>query len=74
MENKIIKLIAEMLGKKLSEIQMKSRFIEDLKADSLDILEMMLTLEEEFNVIIKDEDVSSIKTVEDIINYIKAYN
>jgi acyl carrier protein len=71
MEKKIIALIAEMLGKDEASVSLKSNFVTDLNADSLDILEMLLRLEEEFQVSIKDEDVSTIKTVQDLVNYIK---
>lgn len=74
MEKKIIALIAEMLGKDQASVTLKSNFVTDLNADSLDILEMLLKLEEEYQVSIKDEDVSTIKTVEDLVNYIKANN
>ena len=74
MEKKIIALIAEMLGKDEASVTLKSNFVTDLNADSLDILEMLLKLEEEYQVSIKDEDVSTIKTVEDLVNYIKANN
>ena len=71
MEKRIIALIAEMLGKDEASITLKSDFVNDLSADSLDILEMLLKLEQEFQVTIKDEDVGVIKNVEDLVNYIK---
>ena len=72
MEQKIIELIANKLSKKVSDVKLESNFITDLKADSLDILEMLMALEEEFQVVVKDEDVATIKTVADIVKYIKA--
>jgi len=73
MEKKIMELIAKMLSKDVSEVKPESDFVKDLKADSLDILEMLLKLEEEFTITIKDEDVPKIKTVSDLISYIKDY-
>lgn len=71
MEEKIINLIAEKLGKKKETITMKSRLVEDLGADSLDVVELIMTFEDEFGVSLPDEDVSKMKTVGDIISYIK---
>lgn len=74
MENKIINLIAEKLGKDASEIKNETRLIEDLGADSLDIVELIMTFEDEFNISLPDEDVSKMKTIGDIITYIKKLN
>lgn len=71
MEEKIINLIAEKLGKKKEAITMKSKLVEDLGADSLDVVELIMTFEDEFGVSLPDEDVSKMKTVGDIISYIK---
>lgn len=71
MEKKIIEMIADKLNIDISTIKLESNFVTDLNADSLDILEMLMSLEEEFNVVVKDEDVATIKTVNDIIEYIK---
>lgn len=71
MEEKIINLIAEKLGKTKEAITMKSRLVEDLGADSLDVVELIMTFEDEFGVSLPDEDVSKMKTVGDIISYIK---
>ena len=70
MEKKIIEMIADKLGRDVSNVTLESNFVTDLYADSLDILEMLMSLEEEFQVVVKDEDVASIKTVGDIIKYI----
>lgn len=74
MEKKVMQIIADKLGVEESAVELKSNFVTDLNADSLDILEMMMSLEEEFGVIVQDEDVAKIKTVKDIIEYIKASN
>ena len=71
MDEKIINLIADKLGKKKEIIKMESRLVEDLGADSLDVVELIMTFEEEFGVSLPDEDVSKLKTVGDIIKYIK---
>ena len=71
MKEKIVNLIAEKLGKKPSDIKMTSRLIEDLGADSLDVVELIMTFEDEFGIALPDEDVSKMKTVSDIISYIK---
>ncbi len=71
MEEKIINLIAEKLGKKKETINTKSRLVEDLGADSLDVVELIMTFEDEFGVSLPDEDVSKLKTVGDIVEYIK---
>ncbi len=70
MEEKIINLIAEKLGKKASSITRESRLIEDLEADSLDIVELIMTFEDEFGISLPDEDVSKLKTVGNIVDYI----
>ncbi len=71
MDEKIINLIADKLGKKKEIIKMESRLVEDLGADSLDVVELIMTFEEEFGVSLPDEDVSKLKTVGDIIKYIQ---
>ena len=70
MEEKIINLIADKLGKKKSEITLKTNLIEDLGADSLDLVELVMTFEDEFGISLPDEDVAKMKTVKDIVNYI----
>ena len=71
MKEKIVNLIAEKLGKKPSDIKKTSRLIEDLGADSLDVVELIMTFEDEFGIALPDEDVSKMKTVGDIISYIE---
>lgn len=71
MDEKIINLIADKLGKKKEIIKMESRLVEDLGADSLDVVELIMTFEEEFGVSLPDEDVSKLKTIGDIIKYIQ---
>lgn len=71
MEEKIISLIAEKLGKKKEQINLKTNLIEDLGADSLDVVELIMTFEDEFGVTLPDEDVAKMKTVGDVVTYIK---
>ena len=71
MESKIIKMIAKKLGKKEEEVKLTSNLIEDLGADSLDVVEMIMDLEDEFGITLPDEEVSNMKTIQDVINYIK---
>jgi acyl carrier protein len=68
---KVVKIISEQLGKDESEISMSSNFIEDLDADSLDTVELVMALEEEFEVDIPDEAAEKITTVQSAVDYIK---
>lgn len=70
MEQKVINLIAEKLGKKKEQITLKTNLVEDLGADSLDVVELIMTFEDEFGVTLPDEDVAKMKTVGDIVAYI----
>ena len=70
MEQKIVKLIAEKLNKEVEEVKMESRLVEDLGADSLDVVELVMTFEDEFGIVLPDEDVSKLKTIKDIVDYI----
>jgi acyl carrier protein len=68
---KVVKIISEQLGKDQSEISMSSNFIEDLDADSLDTVELVMALEEEFEVDIPDEAAEKITTVQSAVDFIK---
>ncbi|XXF80505.1 acyl carrier protein [Myxococcaceae bacterium GXIMD 01537] len=72
-EAKIKSIIADQLGVGEEEIKPESSFIEDLGADSLDIVELVMAMEEEFEVEIPDEEAENIKTVNDAINYVKTH-
>ncbi len=67
---KVIQIISEQLGKDESEIKMNSHFIEDLDADSLDTVELVMALEEEFEIDIPDEAAERITTVESAVDFI----
>ncbi|WP_446899483.1 acyl carrier protein [Clostridium sp. LBM24168] len=70
---KIQKIISEQLGIGEEEIAMESSFIDDLGADSLDIVELIMALETEFDLEIPDEEAEKISTVGDVVEYIKAH-
>jgi acyl carrier protein len=70
-EKKIISIIAEQLGVNEGEINPDAALIEDMGADSLDIVELVMAMEEEFEMEIPDEDAEKISTVQDIIDYVK---
>lgn len=65
-------IIVEQLGVSLEEVTPAASFIEDLGADSLDIVELIMALEEEYDMEIPDEDAEKIQTVDDVIKYIQA--
>jgi acyl carrier protein len=72
MFEKIRKRIADQLSIDEEDIAMDSSFVDDLGADSLDIVELIMALEEEFDMEIPDEDAEKISTVRDVVDYIKA--
>ena len=67
---KVIQIISKQLGKDEPEIKMSSHFIEDLDADSLDTVELVMALEEEFDIDIPDEAAEKITTVESAVDFI----
>ncbi|MEF9952921.1 MAG: acyl carrier protein [Clostridium sp.] len=69
--DKIKEKISEVLGVEAEDITMESTFIDDLGADSIDLVELVMALEEEFEIQIPDEEVAKIKTVSDVVDYIK---
>lgn len=71
MLEKIKEVVAEQLDCELGEIKEDSKFIEDLGADSLDVVELVMALEEEFDIEIPDEDAEGILTVADALKYIE---
>lgn len=68
---KVKKIIVEQLGVEEDEVTMESSFIDDLGADSLDIVELIMALEEEFDLEIPDSEAEKITTVGDAVEYIK---
>ena len=73
MLEKMKEIIAEQLSVDESEIELSSNFKEDLGADSLDLFELVMALEEEYDVEIPAEELESIATVEDVMEYLKAH-
>ena len=71
-EDKVKKIIAEKLGVDLTEVVPEASFVDDLGADSLDLVELIMSMEEEFDTDISDEDAEKIQTVQDAINFVKA--
>lgn len=70
---KVKDIIVEQLGVDEGEVTMEASFIDDLGADSLDIVELIMALEEEFDLEIPDKEAEKITTVGDAVNYIKAH-
>ena len=69
-DNEVIEIVAEQLGRDPSEITEDKSFFEDLDADSLDLTELVMTLEEKFEIEINDETAEKLKTVGDVIHFI----
>lgn len=72
-EEKVRKIIVEQLGVSPEEVTLEASFIDDLGADSLDTVELVMALEEEFDMEIPDEDAEKIVTVGDAIDYIEKH-
>jgi acyl carrier protein len=72
--DKVKELVAEQLGVDVEEVTAEASFIDDLGADSLDTVELVMALEEEFGIEIPDEDAEKISTVKDAIAYIEAHS
>lgn len=72
-EQRVKKIVAEQLGVNESEIKTSSSFVDDLGADSLDTVELVMALEEEFECEIPDEDAEKITTVQQAIDYVTAH-
>ncbi|MBI5888616.1 MAG: acyl carrier protein [Deltaproteobacteria bacterium] len=70
-ENKVKKIIIDQLDVTEDEVTAQASFVDDLGADSLDTVEMVMAFEEEFSIEIPDEDAEKIKTVQDAVDYIQ---
>ncbi len=70
---KVRQIVAEQLGVELEEVTTEASFVDDLGADSLDTVELVMALEEEFGLEIPDEDAEKISTVQDAITYINEH-
>jgi acyl carrier protein len=72
-EKRIKEIVAEQLGVEESQVANESSFMDDLGADSLDTVELVMALEEEFDIEISDENAEKIQTVQDAIDYISEH-
>lgn len=72
-EQRVMKIVAEQLGVNESEVKSESSFVDDLGADSLDTVELVMALEEEFDCEIPDEEAEKITTVKQAIDYVSAH-
>jgi acyl carrier protein len=71
LEDDVKKIVSEKLSVAIDEVKIDSNFIDDLKADSLDIVELGMAFEDKFGVSIPDEDYEKLRTVKDAVNYIE---
>ena len=72
-EERVKKIIVEQLGVKEEEVKAEASFVDDLGADSLDTVELVMALEEEFDTEIPDEEAEKITTVQEAIDYVNAH-
>ena len=72
-EDKVKKIIADKLSVDMEEVVPQASFVEDLGADSLDLVELIMSMEEEFDIDISDEDAEKLITVQDAFDYINAH-
>ncbi len=73
LEQRVKKIVAEQLGVNEADVKNESSFVNDLGADSLDTVELVMALEEEFECEIPDEDAEKITTVQQAVDYVKAH-
>ncbi len=73
-EQRVKKIVAEQLGVNEADVKTESSFVNDLGADSLDTVELVMALEEEFETEIPDEEAEKITTVQQAVDYIKAHS
>ncbi len=71
LEDRVSAIIVEQLGVTKEELAPQASFIDDLGADSLDIVELVMAIEEEFDIEIPDDDAEKIQTIQDVISYVK---
>jgi acyl carrier protein len=73
-EEKVKKIIAEKLSVELDEVIPDASFVDDLGADSLDLVELIMAMEESFDIEISDDEAEKLQTVQDAISYIKKHS
>jgi len=73
-EEKVKKIVAEKLSVELDEVVPQASFVDDLGADSLDLVELIMAMEEAFDIEISDEQAEKLQTVKDAIDYIKEHS
>ena len=71
-EDKVVDIVVDKLGVDRAEVTPDAVFVDDLGADSLDLVELIMAMEEEFGFEIADEEAEKMRTVQDVINFIKA--
>jgi acyl carrier protein len=71
MEEKVIKLVSEATKIDLAKIKAETSFVDDLNLDSLDIVEIMMKMEDEFGVEIPEEDAEGLKNIQDVVTYLE---
>jgi acyl carrier protein len=71
LETRVKEIIADQLGVEIEKLRDDANFVQDLGADSLDVVELVMAFEEEFGIEIPDEDAEKIRTVGDVIKYLK---
>jgi len=72
-DKRVREIVAEQLERDVNEVTNEASFIDDLGADSLDIVELVMKMEEEFGIEIPDEEAEKIKTVNDVVQYITTH-
>lgn len=72
LEKEVIDIVVEQLGVDKEEVTLSKSFVEDLNADSLDLTELIMTLEERFGCEISEEEAEKLRTVGDVVNYIES--
>jgi len=73
MEDKVKKIIAEKLSVELEEVVPEASFVDDLGADSLDLVELIMSMEEEFDIDIPDEEAEKLVTVKDVFDFVASH-
>lgn len=71
-QDKVIDIVVEQLGLERDKVKAESKFVEDLGADSLDTVELVMALEEEFDIEIPDDEAEKITTLQEAINFVEA--